>query len=176
MPTIDELPKGFPLIRLRRWLNALRELGVRVSTLRVDPPLDLQDTPGGPLLRLVEAPVRTARITGPAVSGKYPWQAVVAGSTGAWVDDIATNSGTTSDDPAYEFGGNAQVPGGSIVEMRRYAGEWRFQLGPCGASGATAPAPLGFVQRNFMAQQAGPPDPRLARGRGRGGRPSPTPR
>jgi hypothetical protein len=166
-PKIDPPPKRRR--PLKAWLNQLRDLAVQASGFDAEAPLALQRTPAGWVLRLIQSPEFTARITGAPSGTAYPWQAVYPTAGGSWSDDASTISGTTTHDPAFEFNGNTQVPVGTRVLLRVYKNEKRFQLGLCSTSSTTSTPILSSSTRTQSTVTAGSFDPRrLSAGSSRG--------
>jgi hypothetical protein len=93
-----------------RTINAPADEIARLGNLRVEPPLEMIDGPGGPMIRLAEPVAMWIKLT--ANSGaNYAWTDQVRTDAG-WVAGFL--SGTTSTDPAIEINGNAAVPVNTI--------------------------------------------------------------
>lgn len=128
-------PRRLPRIRtgfraIDRALATWREAIERGGRITADAPLEVQVGEAGTAIRIVLPPAVWAKLTGNA-GAAYAWTEQVAAAGGGWTD--GQRSGTTSDDPAYEWNGVDSVPADTVVRLERdpSADEWRFQADTC---------------------------------------------
>jgi hypothetical protein len=125
---IPDFKAGDPIsaAKLNKLLMWLRQYKITAS-----PPLDVMETKAGINIRIARPKPIWAKIT--SGSNPYAWTMQVRSAINVFTDDPCGLSGTTTNDPAYEWNGLSSVSPGRIVllETDPGTGQRIFQLDTC---------------------------------------------